>query len=200
MHKLAQITFGLTLATSPLAAQTAMNTAPIPGPYQVIIQPQFPAPVFGQQRYAPPLPYWMQVQPRPIMQQQATEATAPQHQATAVGRAASQPFMSGWNWSQAPQTGNANTQGYGSGTPTPGYFPGYSANQQPRQPRPAPNYNPTNPAAQNYQNYQYYAGQPWGQPWGPQGFMPMGTPWGNGWNSNGYGYRPGYAPQPQQQR
>jgi len=189
MRKSALTAFGLIMAMTPLAAQSPMGPAPVPGPYQIIIRPQAIAPAVRpqQQRYSQPIPYWMQVQPPSGAQQQVTQAPA-------TTRAAPQPFISGWNWSQPPQGAGA-PQGYRA-APTPGYFPGYAGGQntrqngqQTRQQRPAPNYGqPAQPYPR--QNYGYA-----GQPWGPQGFMP----WGNA-NPYSYGYQPGYARSQQPQR
>ncbi|WP_457649909.1 hypothetical protein [Profundibacter sp.] len=186
MRKSALTAFGLIMASGPLVAQTAMSPAPIPGPYQIIIRPQAPAPAMRpqqQQPYRQPMPYWMQAQ-RPNGAQQNTT------QAPTTTRAAPQPFISGWNWSQ-PSQGSGAPQGYGA-APTPGYFPGYGGvqnGQQTRQQRPAPNYGqPLQPYPR--QNYGY-AGQPWGQ----QGVMP----WGNA-TPYGHGYQPGYGRPPQPQR
>ena len=184
MRKSALTAFGLIMAMSPLAAQSPMGPAPIPGPYQIILRPQVPAAVMRpqQQPYNQPMPYWMQVQRPNGAQQQTTQTPASQ-----------QPFISGWNWSQPPRGAGA-PQGYGA-APTPGYFPGYAGQngpqngQQTRQQRPAQNYGQSQ---QPYprQNYGYA-----GQPWGPQGFMP----WGNS-NPYGYGYQPGYGRPQQPQR
>ncbi len=176
MRKLTQIALGLTLgvtggitvATTPLLAQSGMKPVPVPGPYQIIIRQQPVMPTFTPQRYVMPMPYWMQnTQQQPRAQTSGPQTTqAP----AAVGRTEPQPLTSGWN--AAPQA--QPQQGYGT-TPAPGYFPGYAPGntQTPARPsQPAPNYaNPNTPPA----------------PWGQQGFMPMQAPWQNGWNQNGGG-------------
>lgn len=199
MRNFSQIAIVLTVAAAvhvpaPIAAQSGISPAPVPGPYQIIVRQQPVAPTFKPQPYVQPMPYWMQSQPRP--RAQASGAQAAQTQAPAVARAPQQPFISGWNWSpQAPnaQGNTPNPQGYGAAAPTPGYFPGYAANQQSRPAQPAPNYGSTYPAPN-------YGGQPWPQ----QGFIPMAAPWGNGWgnnwNNNGNGYPQGYAAPWQPQR
>lgn len=184
MRILKQTALSLAMAATPLSAQTALNAAPIPGPYQIIIQPSVTGPAFNQNRYSPPVPYWMQVQ-RPQSKRDSGASTAP-----TVGRATQQPFIAGWNWSQVPQGRNTNQQGYGP-TTSPGFFPGYAGGQQTQPPRSVPNNGQDYGSAYPAPNYNQNFG---GQPWGQQGFMPMGTPWGNGWNNNGYGYQPGYAP------
>ena len=169
MRKLTQIALGLTLgvtggitvATTPLLAQSGMKPVPVPGPYQIIIRQQPVMPAFTPQRYVIPMPYWMQNTQRPrtvgtgVAAASGTQTTqAP----AAVGRTEPQPLTSGWN-----------------AAPTPGYFPGYApGNTQTtaRPPQPAPNYANQNSAP---------------APWGQQGFMPMQAPWQNGWNQNGGG-------------
>ena len=179
MRRLAQIALGLAIVVAPAMAQTGMMSAPVPGPYQIMIRPQ-PAPVFQQRPYSQPLPYWMQTRQQPQTQATGVTQTAPD----IASRAQQQPVTQGWNASP-------NAQGGATNAPTPGYFPGYATSQQAGQ-RPQPNTQP----AQNY-GPAYPAPSYNNAPWGQQGFMPMAPPWGNGWgnnqNNNGYGYQQGYA-------
>ncbi len=201
MRRLAQISLALTLTASPLTAQTGGVPAPVPGPYMVMPQAMVPPqsqtamPRFTPQRFAMPMPYWMQNSQRPQPPATApitTSVTTPAQ--PAVGRANQQPAITGLTPPRVAQ-GNGN----GGNTATPGFFPSYNAGpQQPARPNGTPY--PTNgfapmPWTQNKQQYgQQYGGQ--------QGFMPMpwqngqngwGNNWNNGWNSNGYGFQQGYA-------
>lgn len=197
MHRFIITALGLTLAASSLTAQTGFNQAPVPGPYMIINPPPPAMPAFKPQRFAMPMPYWMQNR-----QPQQTHAPAPSPSQPAVGRANQQPADSGW----APQPYAPNAQNNGNAT-TPGFFPSYNSGQQqvaPRPQQPAGNfgapYPPNNFAPMPWNQY---GGQQFGPQYGPQyggqqGFMPM--PWqngqnggGNNWNNNGNGYRQGYA-------
>jgi len=203
MRHLAIIALGLTMAASPLSAQTGFNQAPVPGPFMIINRPQPAMPAFTPQRFAMPMPYWMQNTPRP--QQQAL-APVPPLSPPAVGRANQQPADAGWT----TQPASPNAQNNGN-TTTPGFFPSYNSGPQqaaPRPSRPAGNYGapyPTNNFAP--MPWNQYGGQQYSQQFGPQyggqqGFMPMPwqngqNGWGNNWNNNGTnngnGSRQGYA-------
>lgn len=170
IRKFTLLALSLTLAATPLFAQSSMRQAPIPGPYMVQTQ-QPKMSTFTQQRFAMPMPYWMQ-------------NTRPQQAETqpAVGRAQQHPADT--RWSGAPI--GANPQSRGS-FPTPGFFPGYNSGQQS-----IPN-NPPYPAAN-------FAPRPWGQQgfWPMPAPQQYGQPqpygqngWGNNWNTGGYGR--GYA-------
>ena len=107
------LTLGLTVAIlatgpTPLAAQSGLSPAPVPGPYQVMIRPQPTHTPYVRPAYNQPMPYWMQNQSRPGGQ--AADA-APQ---PLVSRAPQQPFIQGWNWAPQPpnaQTGNTGNTG-----------------------------------------------------------------------------------------
>jgi len=190
MRHLAIIALGLTMAASPLSAQTGFNPAPVPGPYMVINHSQPVMPAFTPQRFAMPMPYWMQNTPQP--QQQAL-APVPPLSPPAVGRANQQPGDAGWT----TQPTSPNAQNNGNIT-TPGFFPSYNSGPQqatPRPSRPAGNYSAPYPTSN-------FAPMPWNQYGGQQGFMPMPwqngqNGWGNNWNNNGTnngnGSRQGYA-------
>lgn len=170
---------GLTLASSLSLAQTQMRQAPIPGPYMVVQEPA-PMPGFTPQRFAMPMPYWMQ-QPQPQQNQMPTKRPV-------VGRAQQQPASTGWN--AGPMTTTPNSL-----FPAPDFFPGYKSGQP--QNTAQPQHPPTNYGSA-------FPSIPWGQQGGQQGFMPMQAPWqqgqngwGNTWSNNGYGqaYGQGYGPQ-----
>lgn len=195
MRSLANIALGLILATTSLSAQTGLNQAPVPGPYLVINHPQPVQPTFTPQRFAMPMPYWMQNTRQP---QERPLTPAPSQ--PAVGRAPQQPVDTDWS-TTAPLMQNNGA------TPTPGFFPSYNSGQHQAAPRP-----PTSNTGLPYPNNNF-APMPWnqygtgqyaqqfrGQNYGnQQGFMPMPpwqngqNGWGNNWNNNGYGYQQGYA-------
>ncbi|GEM_PF-2001483 len=178
MRKFAQIalglTIGITVATTPLSAQSGMKPVPVPGPYQIIIRQQPVMPTFTPQRYVMPMPYWMQNTQRPRTRGTGASGAQTTQAPAAVGRTEPRLLTSGWSAAPQPQP----QQGYGT-TPAPGYFPGYAPGntQTPARPsQPAPNYaNPNSAPA----------------PWGQQGFMPMQAPWQNGGGQNGWGQNNG---------
>lgn len=182
---------GLGLMATYAIAQNAENIAPVPGPYQVRPQPpEMAAPVVPNQRYTPPMPYWM----RPP--DSATSSTQPgaSGRNDQTGRIPPSPtFIPGWVWSQNnPQArGGASTQGgiQGSG--------GFSQNGQFGGTGWGPNTGPVPNYGWGYAGPQYYGATnppigysngPWGTPgYGPN---PGGTTgnWINGYTNPPPGY------------
>lgn len=176
MHKLTLLALSLTLAASSLFAQSGIRQAPIPGPYMILQRPHPPLPAFTPQRFAMPMPYWMQNQQPPQQQTNPSSASQP-----LVDRAQQQPANTGWG-----ATPFTTSQPQGDAPPSPGFFPGYNSGQAP------------NPA---WQTGGQTGGQFGGQLGGQQGFAPMPAPWQqgqfgqNGWNNGGYGYGQRYGAQ-----